>query len=145
MLPAEQVLVVLYVACLVLRLPVTPMGIKGQALSGALPFFEHLGRAGEALDPADQLGLSALLRRPGDPPSLQRLRGLLFSRRGCLLYPGIWTWGGYSSACKPGMGRYRFERPPLLGVLVDQGRRTGWDLGTPDGRDCVEVSRGRGC
>ena len=61
-------LVVLYGACLLLRLPVTPMEIQGQALSGALPFFEHLGRAGEALDPADQLGLSALLKRPGDPP-----------------------------------------------------------------------------
>ena len=69
-LPPEQVLVVLYVACLVLRLPVTPMDIQGRALSGALPFFEHLGRAGEALDPADQLGLSALLKRPGElyPP-----------------------------------------------------------------------------
>lgn len=71
-LPPEQVLVVLYVACLALRLPVTPMDIVGRALSGALLFTESLGRAGEALDPQNQLGLTALLKRPGDLLAIQK-------------------------------------------------------------------------
>jgi hypothetical protein len=65
-LPPEHILVVLYLACLVLKVPITPMDIAGRALNGDLPFSEELAKACHTLDANDHLNLTSLLTRSGE-------------------------------------------------------------------------------